>query len=292
MMNLAKKRAGAEMTALLASLSTLAETREVLAIERGADVLDFKDPTQGALGAWNSDDLDAAIVLVAGRKTTSATVGDLPMMPEMLSAAVRRTAESGVDFVKVGFFPQEGEPQEGKETWGPCLKALALEAARGARIVAVMFADKAPDFAAIETFAASGLAGVMLDTADKKAGGLRRHLGDRPLADFVARSRQHKLFCGLAGSLTKDDVLPLLALSPDYLGFRGALCGAHGRTGRLDGGALRAIKDMFQAAEFDDLSTDIASQATAIAGAQVAAISRNAVPPVSPLTSMRSAKLR
>jgi len=288
MMNLAKKRAGAEMTALLASLSTLTETLNVLAIERGADVLDFKDPTQGALGAWNSDDLDTVVALVAGRKTTSATIGDLPMMPEILAAAVRRTAESGVDFVKVGFFPEE----EGGENWDVCLKALAFEAARGARIVAVMFADKAPDFAAIETFAASGLVGVMLDTADKKAGGLRSHLGDGALADFVARARQHKLFCGLAGSLGRDDVLPLLALSPDYLGFRGALCGARGRTGQLDDGALRALKDLFQAAQSDDLSPRVASQATAIAGAQVAAISRNAVPPASPSTSMRSAKLR
>jgi len=291
-MNFVKKRAGAEMTALLASLSSLEETKEVLAIECGADVLDFKDPTHGALGAWNSGVLDAAVALVAGRKTTSATIGDLPMKPEMLAAAVRRTAESGVDFVKVGFFPQE----EGGEAWGSCLRALAVEATRGARIVAVMFADGAPDFTAIESFAANGLVGVMLDTADKKAGGLRSHLGDAALADFVALAREHRLFCGLAGSLGRDDVLPLLALSPDYLGFRGALCGAAGRTGQLDADALRALKDLFQATELGtepvDGSVAQPSQATAIAGAQVAAISRNAVPSAPGFTSIRSAKLR
>ena len=281
-MNFAKKRAGAEMTVLLASLSTLAETRDALAISPGADVLDFKDPSQGALGAWNSRDLDAAIALVGRRRTTSATIGDLPMKPEILAAAVRRTAGSGVDFVKVGFFPEE----EGGESWGTCLKALAVEAARGARIVAVMFADEAPDFTAIEAFAANGLVGVMLDTADKKAGGLRRHQDDAALADFVARARDHGLFCGLAGSLAKDDVLPLLALSPDYLGFRGALFGAQGRTGHLDVDALRGIKGLFQSDE------PAVSQATAIAGAQIAAISRNAVSSAPETISMKSAKLR
>jgi uncharacterized protein (UPF0264 family) len=170
---------------------------------------------------------------VAGRRPVSATVGDLPMRPELLLAAARATAATGVDIVKIGFF-------QGGDAPG-CATTLAAAARQGIKLVAVLMADQEPDLALLPTLAEAGFFGAMLDTADKAGGGLRHHLPDAALGGFVARARHLGLLTGLAGSLTVPDIAPLAALQPDYLGFRGALC-AGGRTGSLDPSAFARVR--------------------------------------------------
>ncbi len=242
------------MTGLLASVTSVAEAE--LALAGGADIIDLKDPAQGALGALPVTVIAATVARIGRRRTLSATSGDIPMQPAPLMKAVRRIAATGVDMVKVGLFP--GGDRDA------CLGALGEEAKRGARLVAVLFADLAPDFALIPRLKALGFAGVMLDTARKSGGALRQHLDDRALTDFVSAARAAHLLTGLAGSLGVADVAPLALLQPDYLGFRGALC-ATGRTGALDReclGALRAV-------------LDAANTASAAAGVQRATHSRH-----------------
>ena len=81
----------------------------------------------------------------------------------------------------------------------------------------------------------------MLDTADKRGGGLRRHRSDAALGGFVRKARALGLLAGLAGSLAAADIPPLLGLRPDYLGFRGALC-RDGRAGALDPAAFATVR--------------------------------------------------
>ncbi|MEP9351214.1 (5-formylfuran-3-yl)methyl phosphate synthase [Xanthobacter sp. KR7-225] len=224
---------------LLASVATLTEMAQ--AIAGGADIVDLKDPARGALGAWRTADLAAAVVrwraLPPGAPPLSATVGDQPLEPGALAAAAARVAATGVPLVKIGFALG---PETGAEALAACLAALA-PLARAHRLVGVLFADLRPDLALVPRFAQAGFAGIMLDTADKTAGSLRRHLDDRALAGFLSAARAHGLMSGLAGSLTRADAAPLAALGPHYLGFRGALC-ATGRTGALDPARLAAVR--------------------------------------------------
>ncbi len=228
------------MTALLASVRSAAEAE--LALAGGADVIDLKDPAGGALGALHRDVIEAAVARVAGRRPVSATAGDLPMEPLAVTEAVDRIAGTGVDFVKVGMYPGGDIPA--------CLDALASRARHGVRLVAVLFADRAPDFGLIERVAARGFVGIMLDTAGKDGGGLRRHLSDESLGGFACRAQAKGLFVGLAGSLAREDIAPLLELGPDYLGFRGALT-AGGRNAALDPAALAAVRAAIPAAGAD-----------------------------------------
>jgi dihydroneopterin aldolase len=153
------------VTRVLASVASADEAE--LALAAGADLIDLKDPRTGALGALPESVIRAALARVAGRRTVSATAGDLPMEACAVADGVERVAALGVDLVKVGLFP-------GGDVAG-CLRALEGVAARGARIVAVLFADRAPDFALVERARDHGLAGVMLDTSDKSHGSLREH---------------------------------------------------------------------------------------------------------------------
>jgi uncharacterized protein (UPF0264 family) len=221
------------MTRLLASVRSIPEARQALA--GGADILDLKEPSTGALGAVPLA-LSAAVVrLVAGRVPVSATIGDLPMEPHTLARAVTARAATGVTFVKIGFFDTP--------LFQPCLEAIQGAPRGEARLVAVLFADRRPPVHRLDAIAATGFSGVMLDTCGKRAGGLRVHATDDTLADFLAEARRLGLFAGLAGSLGVSDIGPLLALRPDYLGFRGALCAGGARDSALDPAALAAVRE-------------------------------------------------
>lgn len=225
------------MTGLLASVRDAREAR--LALAGGADLIDLKEPAAGALGAVLPEvvrEVVALVALVAPARGTSpvrvsATIGDLPLQPARVEPAVRAVAACGVDFVKIGFFAGDA---------AACLRALA-PLAHETGLIAVLFADRAPDFALLPHLGRAGFRGAMLDTADKR-GSLRAHLADRDLARFVAATHALGMLAGLAGSLRVEDVRPLAALAPDYLGFRGALCGAGGRSAGLDAAALAGVR--------------------------------------------------
>ncbi|WP_020185165.1 (5-formylfuran-3-yl)methyl phosphate synthase [Methylopila sp. 73B] len=221
------------MTGFLASVANPDEMEAVRI--GGADIVDLKDPAKGALGAWDTAALEAAVARWRGwgpeAPALSATIGDQPMRPEIVVAAAERVAATGVPLVKLGVRADGALA---------CLDALRRLAQR-TRLIAVFFADLGVDLALVDAAADAGFAGVMVDTADKAAGGLRRHMDDAALAAFVATARGRHLLTGLAGSLALADVAPLARLAPDYLGFRGALCDG-GRTGRLDAEAVARVR--------------------------------------------------
>ncbi len=239
------------MTKLLASVRSPVEA--LAAIAGGADIIDLKEPEAGALGRLPEGVLRAALAAVAGRRPTSATIGDLPLAPAPILAAVRAMAETGVDIVKLGIFAGDATAT---------LAALGAAAREGIRLVAVCFADRQPDFDLIHRCADAGFYGVMLDTADKRAGSLTRHLPPESLARFLALARERRLLAGLAGSLAAADLPTLLPLAPDFLGFRSALTSG-GRAAPLDAAAVARLRAALDGAP---------SSATAAAGAQSAAI--------------------
>lgn len=203
-----------------------------VALAGGADIIDLKDPTQGALGAVDPALVRAAVERVAGRRPVSAVLGDLPMEAGTIRTAAEAMAATGVEFVKLGVFPG-ADP-------AAAIQALA-PLARRVRLVAVLFADLDPDLGLLAALGDAGFAGAMLDTARKGEGRLLDHMPIPALRRFVAACREHGLTCGLAGALEPPDVPRLLLLEPDLLGFRGALC-AEGRAGPLDPACVALVR--------------------------------------------------
>jgi (5-formylfuran-3-yl)methyl phosphate synthase len=216
---------------MLASVRSAEEA--LFALNAGADLIDAKEPLGGALGAVTSTTLREIVADVSGRRPVSATVGDLPMNPLVLREAAQRVLADGADFVKIGFF-DKGEP-------APALLGLPRELPHGA-MIAVLFADRAPEIERIAQLAAGGWHGVLLDTARKGDGSLRDWTDENWLAQFVQRSREAGLLVGLAGSLAEADIRPLSRLEPDVLGFRGALCAGSARGECLDPLRVRAVR--------------------------------------------------
>lgn len=220
------------MTRLLASVTGAQEA--ALAMAGGVDIIDLKEPSRGALGAVPHEVQREVVQWVNGRCPVSATAGDLPMEPETIAAAINDTAGNGVDLIKVGL--------RNLESHADCLDVLTQASGRGVRLIAVLFAEDRPPLTLLGSLRGAGCYGVMLDTATKAAGSLLRHLHMSSLGAFVARARRLGLLTGLAGSLQPGDIAELRKLGPDYLGFRGALCEAGSRSGRLSAGALAQVR--------------------------------------------------
>lgn len=217
------------MTAFLASVRNLDEA--TLALQGGADMIDLKNPEEGALGALPISTVKTIVDKIGKQSVTSATIGDLPPDPETILRVVNQLQQTDVEIIKIGFFP--GEQKK--------LVSALNKTNQTQKIVAVLFADLEPDLTLLEALAENNFYGVMLDTAIKNNRGLLKNMDMKQLKKFIETAQQLGLFCGLAGQLQLTDIPQFLTLKPDYLGFRSALCFTD-RSSQLSVDALNKIR--------------------------------------------------
>jgi len=226
------------MSLLLASVSDVSEAEVALAA--GASWIDVKDPSAGALGAAAPAVVAAVATAVGGRLPVSATLGDCWHEPDTIAGRAAALADSGVDYVKAALAARDVTPAT--------LAALAAATRSCRGLIAVCMAEQPPAPRDIAHLADAGLAGIMLDTADKSGPRLTELLDVCALGEFVAAARTHGLLCGLAGRLRAEDIAVLAPCGADYLGFRSALCERRERTARISARAVRGLVAAMQAA--------------------------------------------
>jgi (5-formylfuran-3-yl)methyl phosphate synthase len=213
---------------LLISVRSVEEA--LLAARGGADFIDLKEPRDGALGALPLATIrDCVAALCGSGLPVSATIGD---QPTNIADAVQRVADCGVDIVKVGIERNE----VARET-------LAMLANCGRSVVPVFLADRGLDAALVTHAAGLGFAGLMVDTADKRVGSLFDCAPLAALAHFVDCARASSSMCGLAGALRLEHLPQLIALAPDFAGFRTAVCSGD-RSAALDPNRLRVLRQI------------------------------------------------
>ena len=224
---------------LLVSVRSVEEA--LLAADGGADFIDLKEPSAGALGGLPVKTVRAIVTALREQGLglpISATIGDLALTDvSAVLARVAEVGECGVDYVKVGIPREPGAAD-----------VLAALARAPHAVVPVFIADRGLDAALIERACALRFPGVMADTADKLAGSLFDAV---PLADlqrFVARVRSAGALVGLAGALRLPQLPALRALAPDFAGFRSAVCGAD-RRAALDPQRLHELVTQIRSAD-------------------------------------------
>lgn len=226
------------MTRLLVSVRSVDEA--LLAAAGGADFIDLKEPAQGALGGLPEATIRAIVAALRERGNTlpiSATIGDVPLHePDEILARVAAVGACGVDIVKVGI--------ERAPAAGAVLRALA---GCGRPLVPVFIADHGLDERSVALALTLGFEGVMVDTADKRAGSLFDVLPHDAIGRFVALAREAGAMVGVAGALRRQHAPALAALAPDFAGFRSAVCVGE-RSGALDAGCLRELVETMRAA--------------------------------------------
>jgi uncharacterized protein (UPF0264 family) len=227
------------MIRLLVSVRSVAEA--LVAANGGADFIDLKEPRLGALGGLPVETVRAIVAALRERRTAlpvSATIGDLGMADtDAILARVDAVGNCGVRYVKVGI---EREPGA----------AAVLDRLAPCRwpVIPVFIADRGLDDRLVDRALALGFPGVMIDTADKRAGSLFDLLPMSVIECFIVRARQAGTLVGIAGALRITDAAALAGLRPDFAGFRSAVC-LGDRSGTL------------QASRLADLASAMASAA-------------------------------
>ncbi len=221
------------MTKMLVSVRDVAEA--LLAAGGGADFIDLKEPRAGALGGLPVGTITAIVAALRRTSSTlpvSATIGDLPMQPlAPILAQVHAVAACGVDYVKVGV--------ERSADAAPLLRALAE---CGHAVVPVFIADRGLDAADVQLACSLGFPGLMVDTADKRAGSLFDVIGVAELRAFLQAARAAGAMAGLASALRMQHLPALRELGPDFAGFRSAVCDGD-RGAALDAQRLRLLAE-------------------------------------------------
>jgi uncharacterized protein (UPF0264 family) len=223
------------MPRLLVSVRSVHEA--LAAAESGAHFIDLKEPAAGALGGLPIRRIARIVQALRGLHPgapISATIGDLPAdSPDEILRRVAAVAACGVDYVKVGIAAVAGV-KAGEQL----LERLAR---CGAAVVPVLIADDAIDERLVDVaLRADAFPALMLDTSDKRGGSLLQRHAAGALAAFIEHARSRGCLAGLAGALRADEVPSLLALAPDFAGFRSAVC-AGDRAGALDAQRVRAL---------------------------------------------------
>lgn len=219
------------MTQILISVTSIAEAQ--LALDNGADIIDLKDPSAGALGALPLPLIQEIVSHVNGRKLVSATIGDLIMQPDLILQSVALLAATKVDFIKIGFFETVD--------FQPCLDALQTVTQNGVKLIAVLFAEYKYPEVLLDLIKKAGFIGVMLDTASKNGRTFLDHYSVKEREEFARKVLALGLTFGLAGSLKQEHIAVVKALNPTYIGFRGGVCNNNQRQLALDAEKIRAI---------------------------------------------------
>jgi uncharacterized protein (UPF0264 family) len=222
------------------------------ALAGGADVVDVKNPAEGALGAAVPATLRAIRALVAPpfapplapRPELSAALGDAPHLPGTLALAAYGAAACGVDYVKVGLLGSR-HPREALQLLAAVRRA-AEESHPAVRVVAVAYADAVragglPPQELPIVAAAAGIRGILLDTYFKDGGSSFATLGERAIAAFLEAGRARGLQTGLAGSLGAPELRRARDLDVDIVGVRGSACDG-GRGGTVSAARVAALR--------------------------------------------------
>lgn len=218
------------MPQLLISVTNIEEANVALPY---ADILDLKNPHEGALGALPLETIQYVVEFVNKQKIVSATIGDLPMEAEKIVPAVQSMQATEVDFIKIGFFESQN--------YQACLERLAPLAKNGAKLIAVLFAEKTYPEDLIEKIGDAGFVGVMLDTSEKNGHTLFDYYTLDKTVAFINQAQSKGLKVGIAGSLNHSHLAAVKNLSPDYAGFRGGVCESQNRTFSLSEEKIKAL---------------------------------------------------
>ena len=219
-------------------ISPVNEQEALEAVAGGADIIDVKNPKEGALGANYPWVIRRIKQITPKNLEVSCTLGEVGNFPGSISLAALGAASLGVDYLKVGLYGIK-TPKEAVFLLQNVSRA-AKECNPKIKIAVAGYAD-AEKIGAIDPLLVPGIAYkaqvevAMLDTSVKDGKNLFDHLSQDTLRKFVDSAHDFCLEAALAGSLKKQDLPVVYGLGADIAGLRGAACTDSNRvTGQIN----------------------------------------------------------
>jgi hypothetical protein len=232
---------------LLVSVSNDSEARA--ALDGGADIIDAKDPQEGALGAVSLDVFRRIRASVGNPVPVSAALGEAAD-EAAIEAMAREFAIAGAAFVKIGFAGISDTARA---------RTLLAAAVRGAakKVVAVTYADRQDELSftrLLDVGSTVGAIGILIDTCEKNGPGLRQLIDAATLRSWISAASDAGLSVAVAGKLTIDDLDWVRDCGADVAGVRGAACEG-GRTGRVTAERVRLLQLKTQKSKLKNQTT-------------------------------------
>lgn len=221
---------------LLVSVRSAEEA--AMAVAGQADIVDAKEPSQGALGAVSPAVLKAIAAHVAAPTRLSAALGEGSL--ETLAAALGTMPVLPAHSGWMAKFALAGVPSARAVSE---VVARLRDRADAPRLVAARFADRGLEdvMSWLVRMADGGAWGVLLDTASKNGRTLLDMAPPDTLQRIVTRARELGLSVALAGGLGPAHLGALRDAGAQVVGVRGAACDG-GRMGRLDAAKVLALR--------------------------------------------------
>ena len=221
-------------------ISVRSAEEALAAIAAGADLIDVKEPSKGALGMAEAEVVAAVVDAVAGQVPVSAAFGE--WHPAILTEA-HWHLQLKLDYIKWGLAGYTHTPG-----WGEDLLDVRRQVRRGPEVVAVAYADwqraksVPPDevakFAKRFRFKA-----FLLDTYVKDSKNLLNFLDVDEITELVTTLQASGVPVAIGGSLKFENLKALKAVKPTWYAVRGAVCMAGLRDGEIDPLRVRKWKD-------------------------------------------------
>lgn len=235
---------------LLISVTDEQEASE--AITGGADIIDVKNPKEGALGASFPWIIRQIKEITPGNVEVSCALGDLPNLPGSVSLAALGGAMTGVNYIKVGIGAAKTKEDavfllqsatKAVQDYCSTVKVVAAGYADAARVGSInpSLIPEIADKANVDV--------AMIDTAVKDGSSLFTYLNNEQIQTIVADSHNRGLLVALAGSLKKEQIFNVSTLKADIIGVRSAACTNGDRVnGRITEESVRELAGIMKQA--------------------------------------------
>lgn len=222
-----------------------------------ADIIDLKNPNDGPIGSWDTENI-REVIRAYKNINFSATLGNLKDLSEV-KKKLPVFDSLGLHYIKIGCFCKSIKDLD------KFLKFFK-DTKTSASIVLVFFAENQKIINSLdkyfETFINYNIKDIMIDTKNKSSKGLLENLTLNKLQKILSRSHKSEISIGLAGKLQLSNLINLLFLNPNIVGFRGAICKTEDRNSDI---CLKKVKNLFQSINFE------ISKAQEVAGACIEA---------------------
>jgi (5-formylfuran-3-yl)methyl phosphate synthase len=229
------------------------ENEALEAIAGGAQIIDVKNPKEGALGANYPWVIKRIKEVTPKTLEVSCTLGEVGNLPGSVSLAALGAASLGVDYIKVGLYgiktPKEAifllqNVSRAAKEYNPKIKVAVAGYADAQKIGTIdpLLIPEIANKAQVEV--------AMLDTSIKDGKNLFDYLTSEQLKKFIDLAHGFGLVTALAGSLRKQDLPIVYGLGADIAGLRGAACTNSNRvTGQITRKLVNELVDVVKQAE-------------------------------------------
>jgi uncharacterized protein (UPF0264 family) len=234
-------------------ISPTNEKEAVEAIAGGADIIDVKNPKEGALGANYPWVIKRIKEITPKHLEVSCTLGEAGDLPGTTSLAALGAASLNVDYIKVGLYgiktPKKAvfmlqNVNRAAKEFNPKIKIATAGYADAEKIDAIhpLLIPEIAHKAQVDV--------AMLDTSVKDGKNLFDYLTMEQLKKFVNLAHGFGLKTALAGSLRKRDLPVVFGLGADIAGLRGAACTNSNRvTGQITRKLVSELVETIRQAE-------------------------------------------